>query len=98
MRRDDDDVEARRWYQRAVDRGSAHGLRALGMMMIVGEGGPMNHPLGAAYLELAEEGGDQQAAVLRRQLPPLPSPDARKEVVRLKAEWIAAHGRPRSES
>ena len=38
-----DPAEARLWYARTAESGSAHALRALGMMILVGEGGASDH-------------------------------------------------------
>lgn len=59
-----DAVSAREWYRRAAESGeigSAHGLRGLGGMLVVGEGGPIELARGYAYLLLAQEGGDPLA-------------------------------------
>jgi len=90
----EDDVEARKWYERAVNKNSAHALRGLGFMMLTGEGGPRDPVRGFAYLQLAAEGGDgeavERAASFRSEL----SEDELEAADAIVKQWLAEHGRP----
>lgn len=88
-------AEARLWYEKAAVRGSAHAVRGLGAMLYLGQGGPVEPARGYGYLELAAEGGDENAGAILLNLDG-PEPP-RAEIDRHKAAWIAAHGRPRSD-
>ena len=91
-----DPVQAREWYRKAAERHrSAHALRGLAGMLLTGEGGPTDLTRGLAYLELAHEGGDEPAArILERAGTQIAAQVERKAVDAIKAEWVAAHGRP----
>lgn len=91
-----DPAAARDWYVRAArQHRSAHALRGLAGMLIMGDGGPADLNRGLAYLELAQEAGDANAAYLIGQVGPAIAPQIdRSRVDALKAEWIAEHGRP----
>jgi hypothetical protein len=91
-----DPAQARDWYRRTAEtHGSAHALRGLAGMLITGDGGPTDLNRGMAYLQLADEAGDENAGRLLEIVGPQVGADvdpARVEA--LKAEWVAAHGRP----
>lgn len=91
-----DPAQAREWYRKAAERhGSAHALRGLGGMLLTGEGGPTDLTRGLAYLELAQEGGDQPAAqILARAGSQLAAQVDRKAVDAIKSDWVAQNGRP----
>lgn len=91
---EEDDPQARVWYQRAAERGSAHALRSLGSMYFSGEGGVKNQAIGIAYIELAMEAGDHEARKFMSSIGFRPTPAHRAELDRLKAEWVAEHGKP----
>jgi TPR repeat protein len=91
----ENDAEARTWYEKAAKRRSAHGMRGLGVMLYTGEGGPAETARGYAYLELAAEGGDENAGVILQRINDAEPP--RAEIDRHKAAWIAANGRPNSD-
>jgi TPR repeat protein len=85
-----DQVEAREWYRKAALLGSAHALRGLGGMLHTGEGGEADRPTGWAYLELAAEAGDPNAATLLKRFT-APDPSARPAMDKLKADWRSAN-------
>ncbi|HEV2083152.1 MAG TPA: tetratricopeptide repeat protein [Brevundimonas sp.] len=87
---------ARDWYRRAAEtHGSAHALRGLAGMLLMGDGGAPEPERGLAYLELAAEGGDAPAAqILEAVAPQAAGKLDRAQVDAFKTEWIAAHGRP----
>lgn len=91
-----DPAQARDWYRRTAEtHGSAHALRGLAGMLITGEGGPTDLNRGMAYLQLADEAGDENAARLLAIVGPQVGAQIDPgRVEALKAEWIAAHGRP----
>ena len=93
----EDDVAARRWYERASqldDTLLAHALRGLGSMLVTGEGGPADVPRGIAYLRIAEAGGDGNARVILQQWQSRVTPEVDREATRIAAQWLAA--RPRA--
>ncbi|MBX9575879.1 MAG: sel1 repeat family protein [Caulobacteraceae bacterium] len=91
-----DEAQARDWYRRAAERHrSAHALRGYAGMLIMGQGGPQEAERGLAYLELAGEGGDENALrILDAIAPQVAGRIDRPRVDALKAEWVAARGRP----
>jgi uncharacterized protein len=63
----EDDVAARGWYQKIIDKKGdslAHALRGLGFMMWTGEGGPVDIDTACTYVYAALRGGDDNARVL----------------------------------
>ncbi|MEQ1810213.1 MAG: tetratricopeptide repeat protein [Terricaulis sp.] len=93
-----DAAAARVWYQRAAESdsiGSAHALRGLGAMLIIGEGGPVDIPRGYAYLLLAEEGGDEMAPRLLQRFDSVVDARAREHATSIMAAWRINHGNPR---
>ena len=65
------------------------------MMILVGEGGASDPVKGAAYVELAAEGGDANAAILLRQFAKPLSQLPRADIDTAKAKWVKDHGAPR---
>jgi TPR repeat protein len=83
----EDDAQARVWYEKAARAGSTHGMGSLAMMLMTGEGGAVDEVTGQAYLELAmEAGGDRPKAMLSR-FGITPTPEQRKRIDRIKADW-----------
>lgn len=92
-----DPAQARLWYRRAAEQRSAHALRSLGAMLYTGEGGPTDKQTGRAYLELANEAGDPEAAKFARDsFTPITTPE-RIIVDQIKAEWVRTHGAPQAD-
>lgn len=91
-----DEAQARDWYRRAAEtHGSAHALRGHAGMLLTGQGGPQEVERGLAYLELAVEGGDENARrILDAIAPQVAGRVDRARVDAMKAEWVAAYGRP----
>lgn len=91
-----DPAQARVWYLRAAERhNSAHALRGLAGMLLTGEGGPPDLNRGMAYLEMALEAGDEVAPRLMEVVGSrIEGRYDRAEVDRIKADWIAARGKP----
>jgi hypothetical protein len=87
-----DATAARGWYERAARHGSAHALRGLGMMILVGEGGAPDLATGAAYLQLAMEGGDEAARVLQQRLAPQIAAADPAKVRLAREQWLTASG------
>jgi uncharacterized protein len=90
---EENDEEARLWYLSAAEQGSAHAMRALGAMLIQGEGGAVDTVSGVALLELAQGAGDEAAAELIGQARETTVPE-RLRIERLKSRWLATHGEP----
>jgi len=90
-----DPAEARQWYLRAAEAGSAHALRGLGGMLMTGEGGPVEAATGAAYLDLAAQGGDEMAATLQRRFEAQIAALDPAAVEAVKTRWLRQHGMPR---
>jgi TPR repeat protein len=88
---EENDVEAREWYLRAADRGSAHALRGLGFMHLNGEGGAQDVPRGWAYISIAAERGDETAQRYAPQLEPQIPDDLKREAELIRASWLTAH-------
>lgn len=66
-------------------------------MLYTGEGGPTDKQTGRAYLELANEAGDPEAAkFVRFSFTPIMEPE-RIVVDQIKADWVRTHGAPRAE-
>ena len=92
----ENDAEAREWYQRAVnDFASAHALRGLGGMLLVGEGGAKDAARGWAYMKLAAEAGEETAKLGLERLADRVSARDRRKARKLAEEWVAQHGPPR---
>ncbi len=87
----EDDREARRLYQRAAEKGSAHALRGLGEMLLRGEGGARDEVRGLAYVMLAESAGVKAEASRASEPLPAPSPRTREQAARFAAEWREQH-------
>lgn len=64
-----DAAAAREWYMTAIRQGSAHALRAMGAMLVTGEGGPADVAAGYALLDVAAAAGDPVASQLIEDLP-----------------------------
>ncbi len=75
------------WYGEAAALGSAHAMRGLGAMHVFGELEPANRAMGWALLELAAEGGDENAVAILEQVAPRFDEDERRRVDLHKAEW-----------
>ena len=63
----ENDEEARSWYEKVALSGDvnfAHGLRGLGHMIFIGEGGPPDTILGFGYLLMAQSANDENAKKL----------------------------------
>lgn len=89
---------ARQWYLQAAETGelgSAHALRSLGAMLIVGEGGPVDIARGYAFLLLAQEGGDEFATELIRRFDSRIDQRARADAPAIMTAWRLSHGNPR---
>lgn len=89
-----DAAAARQWYHRAAhsgELGSAHALRGLGGMLMTGEGGPEDRPLGYAYLVLALEGGDQTAAAVIQRMQHLIDDNVRAQAQPIITAWRLEH-------
>ena len=90
----EDDAAARLWYQRASESGDvnfAHALRALGGMLVLGEGGPVDVPRGIAYLRIAEAGGDSNATRGLEMFRDLITPEVDREARGIANRWMAEH-------
>lgn len=88
-----DEVAARTWYERAArsgQQGWAHALRALGGMMVLGQGGQVDLPRGLAYLMIASSGGDERAQVLVQALRARITPAIEREAQAIVRQWPAA--------
>jgi hypothetical protein len=83
----EDDAQARAWYERAARAGSAHALSSLGMMLITGEGGPIDAVTGQAYLELAAAGGGAFSKRMLDERGIGPTAGQRVAIDRIKAGW-----------
>lgn len=90
----EDDVEARRWYQRAAEQRSAAALASLGGMLMNGEGGSVNAPLGWAYITLAADAGDPRGRAIQNFFNAQVSETDRRLAEQLRAAWIVQHGAP----
>jgi len=89
-----DPVAARHWYQKAAESGQhgfEHGLRGLGAMMAVGEGGAVELARGVAYLRIASAAGDQTASRVLDMLASAITPQIDDEAKRLAGEWMQRH-------
>jgi TPR repeat protein len=87
--------DSRSWYQQAAQSGqlgSAHALRALGAMLIIGEGGSIDLPRGYAFLLLAQEGGDPMAAQLIARFQNRIDDRASIEARSIMTAWRLEHG------
>ena len=90
----EDDVAAREWYRRAAESGNVtfdHALKGLGLMLLTGEGGPVDRPLGYAYASISAAAGNQEGVALRNWAVERLT-DA--EIARgdeLANEWVALH-------
>jgi hypothetical protein len=90
----EDDAAARDWYRRASESGEigfAHGLRALGAMLVVGEGGPVDLPRGIAYLRIAKAGGDELAGKLLDTWSDRVTDKVHRRAVTISNAWMARH-------
>ena len=93
---DQDQVTAREWYRRAAESGeigSAHGLRGLGGMLLVGEGGPVEMARGYAYLLLAR-GGDEMADRIVAAIEPGIDVQTRAAAQMIVTAWRIEHPAP----
>jgi TPR repeat protein len=89
---------ARQWYLQAAETGgygSAHALRSLGAMLIVGEGGSIDTARGYAFLLLAQDGGDEFAVELLRRFDSRIDDRVRAEAPAIMTAWRLSHGNPR---
>lgn len=86
----ENDAEARTWYARAAQQGSAHALRAVAGMMLIGEGGPADVVRGVGLMRAAAAAGDRPAQQILSSVPPLPAEQsaAADEVARA---WLRIH-------
>lgn len=90
----EDDAQARIWYQRAAESrqyGWEHGLRGLGGMLVLGEGGPVELARGIAYLRVAAAAGDETAAGLLEQFAERVTPALNDEAHGIATAWVAEH-------
>jgi TPR repeat protein len=90
----EDDAAARDWYRRAAESGEvgfAHGLRALGAMLVVGEGGPVDLPRGIAYLRIAKAAGDDMAGRLLDTWSGRVTDEVHRKAVEISNAWMARH-------
>lgn len=84
---------ARAAYLDAARRGSAHGVRGLGVMMLAGEGGPVQAATGYALLELAAEAGDAGAASLLETRPEtFAVRPGEADIAAARQTWLTEHG------
>jgi TPR repeat protein len=86
-----DPAAARTWYQRAAEsreHGFEHGLRGIGGMLVVGEGGSVDLPRGIAYLRIAEAAGDKIAAEILSATADRVTPEIDREARRVAGEWM----------
>lgn len=92
----EDDAQARLWYARAAQQGSAHGLRAVAGMMLIGEGGPADMVRGVGLMRVAAAAGDRPAQQILAAVPPLPPQQsaAADEVARA---WARDHPNMRAD-
>lgn len=96
-----DPTAAREWYRRAAEKGelgNAHALRGLGGMLVHGEGGPVELARGYAYLTLAQEGGDENAPLILRDIEPRMEELTRRQAANIAAAWRIEHGDPQPTS
>ncbi|MGE3397507.1 MAG: tetratricopeptide repeat protein [Sphingomonas sp.] len=90
----EDDVQARRWYERAATSNTvhfAHAMRGLGAMLVTGEGGPADLPRGIAYLRIAQAGNDQNATRLLTQWNDRITPEVNRQAVEIADRWMGEH-------
>jgi TPR repeat protein len=90
-----DAAEARQWYRRAAETGSAHALRGLAGMLLAGEGGRVDAVTGAAYLDLAAKAGDPNARQMQQIFAQLIAAQDQGAVEAAKAAWLRDFGIPR---
>lgn len=89
-----DAAAARRWYQRAAESGEhgfEHALRALGGMLVIGEGGAADVPRGIAYLRIAAAARDEHAGKILETFAPQVTSDIDAEALRIAGEWMERH-------
>lgn len=90
----EDDAAARLWYQRAAESaeyGFEHALRALGGMLLLGEGGPADLARGVAYLRIAHAARDAPSGQILNRIADRITPEVDREARRIAAEWMRAH-------
>ena len=88
-----DDREAAVWLRRAAEQGQAEGQLMLGMLFYHGQGVPRSFVRAYAWCELAEIGGNADAALCRdAALESMPSNVDREEAFRLVVELRGRHG------
>lgn len=93
-----DEAGAREWYRRAAvrpERSSAHAMRGLAVMYLLGQGGDAEIERGIAYARLSAEAGDSLARQLYSQLGSFIRTADQAEIERHYREWIETFGRPR---
>lgn len=68
------DVLARKWFEQGAIGGNSEAMFNLGVMMMKGEGGPVDQPKAWAWFKLAQAGGNQKAtpalATLEQRMTP----------------------------
>ena len=67
-------------------------MRSIGMMDVIGQGGPVNMPRGVALLEMAAESGDRNAVILLQQFQPPDTAEFRQSVQQAAEAWMSQRG------
>jgi TPR repeat protein len=90
----EDDAAARLWYQRAAESaeyGFEHALRALGGMLLFGEGGPADLPRAVAYLRIAQAARDEPAGRILAAIATRITPETDREARQIAEQWMRLH-------
>jgi uncharacterized protein len=93
----ENDAESRRWYEAAAESrqpGNAEALRSLGGMLLTGEGGAVEASRGYAYLLMAQQAGDERAALGLRLFADRVTDAARAEAPAISEAWRREYGDP----